>query len=160
MESVGRLRLQGLLVLAVAMLVGGVVGGTVERMRAAARAPEVAPPWARGGPDGRGGPRRPGFDRGEGLPGFFGELNLTAEQRDEIRDVFEAQRPFSDSVMRSAFDQIEAIRESVRAEINSILTPEQRTLLEDRMGDRLPFGGRFDGERRGRGRPGTPRDRR
>ncbi len=158
MESVGRLRLQGLLVLAVAMLVGGVVGGTVERMRAAARAPEVAPPWARGRPDGRGGPR-PGFDRGEGLPGFFGELNLTAEQRDEIRDVFETQRPFSDSVMRSAFDQIEAIREAVRAEINSILTPEQRALLDDRMGDRLPFGGRLDGQRRGRGRPGAQRDR-
>ena len=158
MESVGRLRLQGLAVLAVAILVGGAVGVTVERARAAAQAAEDAPRWMRGGPDRRGGPR-PGFDRGERLPGFFSELNLTTEQRDEIRDVFDAQRPFSDSVMRSAFDQIEAIRESVRAEINSILTPEQRTLLEDRIGDHLPFGGRFDG-RRGRGRPGGPRDRR
>ena len=159
MESVGRLRLQGLAVLAVAMLVGGVVGVTVERMRAAAQAPEVASRWARGGPNGRGGPR-PGFDRGDGIPGFFGELNLTAEQRDEIREVFEARGPLTDSVMRSAFGQIEAIRESVLAEINAILTTEQREILEDRMGNRLPFGGRFDGQRRGRGRPGAQRDRR
>ena len=150
METVGRLRLQGLAVLAVALVVGGVVGVTLERARQATR-PAVESRQGRRGPD--DGRRRPEFDRQQGLPGFFRELNLTDEQREQIRAVFERQRPHTDSVMRAAFDEIESIRASVRAEIDAILTEEQREILEERIGERLPFGGRFDPERRRR-RPG------
>jgi Spy/CpxP family protein refolding chaperone len=94
----------------------------------------------------------PGFERGErGGPGRMGRggegrppmerivtrhLDLSDEQRATIEGLLDAARP-----------RYAAMRESTRAEIERVLTPEQRTKLKE-------FEERFPARRRGQ--PGAP----
>lgn len=136
-ESLGRVRTQGVLLLALAFGAGLAGGMALERVRAtrefraAARA--------------RAEMRRPG-----GPMEAFRELDLTAEQREGIRTILEASRPLVDSVFGSTMPRMSAIHDSVRAEIRALLTPEQQERF-DAMAPRW--------ERRGPmpGRPGMRR---
>ncbi len=63
-------------------------------------------------------------------PPPFHELELTAEQRKNVRAVFEHYRPEIEAVMRDAFPKVRAINEKIEAEAREFLTAEQRTKLD------------------------------
>ena len=130
-ESLGRLRLQGLLLLGLAFVSGGLAGIAIEHTRIAsgerAAATRMPAPFGRRGV----------------LPSQLERLDLTAEQRAEIRAILERRRPETDSILRLAMPRLGAIMESTRAEIREILTPEQRKRLDAMMpGRRGPRGPR------------------
>jgi Spy/CpxP family protein refolding chaperone len=132
-ESLGRVRLQGVALLAIAF-VGGALGGmAAERIRARRALP---PPqeWM---------PMR------GGLPPGFEQLNLTPEQQHRIQTIFRSSRPRTDSVLQASLPRLEAIRDSVRAEIRAVLTPEQQ-----RQFDEMEMQGPRGGPRGRRGGPG------
>jgi hypothetical protein len=136
-ESLGRVRLQGFVLLAVVFVVGILGGMAIERVRFSRLRP----------------PRPPEFSRTRnGLPPGMERLNLTEEQRTRIRDIFEASRPLTDSVLRSTMPHLQAIHDSVRLQIRAVLTPEQQRQFDEiepegRWGPRGPGGPRG-------GRPG------
>lgn len=118
MESLGRVRVQGILLLAIAFVIGGIAGVLVDRAK-------------------RSRDHRPRFERvekrmgGPGeFPGFFGKLDLTDEQREKIRAIFEAHRPVIDSLMGETMPRIRALRDSAEAEIRLVLTAEQLEKFE------------------------------
>jgi len=152
-ESLGRVRVQGILLLVIVFIAGGIAGALIDR-----------------GTSKRD--RRPMKDRlesrvdGPGQPGefprFFRDLDLTDSQRDQIRTIFERHRPIIDSLMEDAMPKIHALRDSADAEISALLTPEQRDKFEKLsprfrfpLGDfRRPFdSGDGDGMRRRRPGP-------
>lgn len=127
-ESLGRVRLQGILLLALAFGAGIAAGMAVERVRAARAVP---PAWR--GPDARG----PGMRQ----LAVFDELGLTEEQRTRIRAIIEASRPIVDSVLRSSMPAVQAVHDSVRAEIRAVLTPEQQRRFDELEPQWEPRGG-------------------
>jgi Spy/CpxP family protein refolding chaperone len=133
-ESLGRVRLQGIALLALAFAAGALGGMALERVRASRARPEP-PGWM---------PMR-----GD-LPPGFGGLGLTAEQREQIQAIFRASRPRTDSVLQASLPRLQAIQDSVRAEIRAVLTPDQQRMF-DEMESRGP-------RARGglRNRPGFP----
>jgi Spy/CpxP family protein refolding chaperone len=109
-------------------------------------------PAFRGGPP----PGAPGS-----IPNFYEALDLTDEQRARIREILEASRPESDSILRVALPRLRELTRFTREAISEILTDEQRTELEERFGrdrSRAPSRRRGD-ERSGPGRGGPPTDR-
>lgn len=122
-----RVRLQGILLLLVVFIVGALAGGATER---ALVSPDPPPrPFRQ--PDGE-------------LPPPFLRLDLTEEQRSQIRGVFERARPRAESIMRELMPQLAEINDSVRQEIRNILTPEQAEELQEEYERRGMFrGGRF-----------------
>lgn len=136
-QTFGRLRLQGLLVLGLAFVSGGLAGIAVEHARTAAgerSAAEPVPP--------------PPFGRRGVLPPQLERLDLTQEQRAEIRVIVERRRPETDSILRAAMPRLNAIMESTREEIRAILTPAQRERMDAMMPRRRgPRGPRFPGHR-------------
>lgn len=143
LESLGRVRLQGLVLLLVMFVVGVLGGMALERVRMTRRAPRERAPIAgmRGG-----------------MPPMFAQLNLTREQHQRIETILQQSRPLTDSVLRSSLPRLRAIRDSVRLQIRAVLTPEQQErfdAMEPRWGDRGP--GAWDMMRpRERGRRGGP----
>jgi Spy/CpxP family protein refolding chaperone len=135
--SLGRVRFQGIALLAIAFVVGALGGMAVERVRASRARPA---------------PREWGPMRG-GLPPGFHELDLTPEQQERIQAIFRSGRPRTDSVLQASLPRLEAIRDSVRAEIRAVLTPEQQRQF-DEMEMRGPRGGPRG--RRGGPGPGFP----
>lgn len=152
LESLGKLRLQGILLVTVAFLTGALAGVAGERIRAS-RVPEPLPferPFGppRAGRGGAGGPAR-GF---EFVPQLYERLDLTEDQRSTIRRIFEESRPITDSILGQTFPLLRATMDSVRRAVHAVLTPEQRDRLDtivEAFGRRAGF--------RGRGmRPGPP----
>ncbi len=152
LESLGKLRLQGILLVTVAFLTGALAGVAGERIRAS-RVPEPLPferPFGppRAGGRGAGGPGR-GF---EFVPRLYEGLDLTEEQRATMHRIFEESRPITDSILGQTFPLLRATMDSVRRALNAVLTPEQRDRLDafiEARGHRAGF--------RGRGmRPGPP----
>ena len=152
-ESLGRVRVQGIILLIIVFVAGGVAGALIDRANPLKdRRPRMG--------------RMDRMDRmpeepGE-FPGFFRDLDLTDEQRVQIRAIFEKHRPAIDSLMGEAMPKIRALRDSADAEIQAILTPEQRERFEKMaprhrfpMGEfRRPFdSGDGDGWRRRRPGP-------
>ncbi len=137
-ESLGRIRVQGAVLLAVAFLVGVLAGVAGDRavLQRGTEPPPLGPPRA-----GRG------F-----LPPPLERLDLSAEQRRQITDILERRRPRTDSVLEEALPQLRSIMDSIREELRNVLTPEQR----ERLGRDSP---RLLGPRGMRRRPG-PRGRR
>lgn len=125
-ESLGRVRRQGLLLLAAAFGVGMLVGIGVDRLLLE-RPP--TPPW---------GMRTPALGPGE-LPPFFEDLGLTDGQRARIRTILQASRPAMDSVLRGSLPRMRALTDSVQAEIDAVLTPAQRARLREIAPPRRPF---------------------
>lgn len=149
-ESLGRIRTQGIALLAATFVAGALAGMALERVRTR---PGLPPLGREPGP----GMLQPfGPDR---LPPMFEQLNLTDEQRARIADIIERSRPRTDELLQSMLPRLRAVTDSVRDEIRAVLTPEQAVKLDSLMAD---MQGRFRGMRRGpweRG-PGRPRQRR
>jgi Spy/CpxP family protein refolding chaperone len=136
-ESLGRIRAQGVALLVVTFVVGALAGMAFERLRAPQ--PDLPP-----GREPGLGMMRP-FGPGR-LPPMFEELNLTAEQRAEISDIMERSRPRTDELLESMLPRLRAVMDSVRDEIHAVLTPEQAVKLDSLMAD---MQGQFRGMRRG-----------
>jgi hypothetical protein len=146
LESLGRLRLQGILLLIVIFVIGALVGAAFERTRKARPKP---PP-----------PER----HGEALPpGFIEELRLTREQADSIKVILDANRPRTDAVLAEFLPRLAELTDSIRAEVRGVLTPEQQEILDERQprlgppipGEQPPHGGPppAGGPPHGAGRP-------
>ncbi len=149
-------KIQGLLVVLGATLVGVAGGVVVERTRDATPTPrwtnQQGPPWERFG---RGG-QRGSFPRG------FEDLQLTQEQRHHIDSIFQAWQPRTEAVLTEFLPRMHALRDSVRIEVDAVLTPEQREKLQEIMPParegRNPFRGRRGGDRPGGLDPDSSRD--
>jgi hypothetical protein len=130
-DSALRLRIQGAVLITHIFSVGVLAGGAVERIRAS-----------------REKPMRPMRQMGE-LPRPFERLGLTNEQRTEITRIFDRGRPQTDSVLQQLMPHLQAINDSIHAEIRNILTPEQAELLNETFGGPGMWPGRgMDGRRR------------
>ena len=79
MTTNGRLRTQGIMMLAVTLIVGVLLGVAVERVRIVREANRPRPFEG----------FRPNRDP---LPSFFEELGLTGEQRTQLTEIFESRR--------------------------------------------------------------------
>lgn len=139
-ESLGRIRLQGIVLLAVAFSVGALAGAAGERVRAS-----------------RVGPPPPEFMRPPGrFPGFFDRLDLTETQREQIDQIFRESRPLTDSLMNAWLPRVRVVMDSVQQRVRNILTPEQREQLDEMEVFRRGRG-RFGPGGRRPGLPGTGR---
>jgi hypothetical protein len=139
-ESLGRVRLQGFALLAIVFVVGLLGGMAIERIRVSRRRPPPPTEFV-----GLRGDMPPGMER----------LNLTAEQRAQIAEIFRSSRPLTDSVLRSSMPRLQTIHDSVRQEIRAILTPEQQAIF-DEMEPEGRWGPRGRGGPGGRAGPGRP----
>jgi len=94
--------------------------------------------------------RPPGGERG-GLPrGMERELNLTPQQRDSVRAVFERYRPSLHAAWQEVRPRFDTIFGAIDSQVSLMLTPEQRVkyseLIERRKRGRF---GPDSGGRRG-----------
>ncbi len=137
-KPIRRVPVQGLFLITVVFVAGLLVGGAIERVRVS-----------------RTGPMRPFMENRGPIPGPFGRLDLTEEQRDRIVAIFDAGRPLTDSIMQEVMPLLTAINDSIRNEIRDILTPEQLAQLE-REFERRGLGKEDFGRR---WRPGPPPQR-
>ena len=147
-EPTRRLRFQAVGLLAVALVVGVLVGVAGERLRVTQSEPD-----------------RRGFVRDSGLlPPPLEQIGLTQTQRAQIEEILLSRRNRTDSIMRVVLPQIRFHIENVRSEIADILTPEQLDQLDkDFEAMRLRRGDRPGGRRwlhRGVGEGGERGDRR
>ncbi|HXY32519.1 MAG TPA: hypothetical protein VEI06_17580 [Gemmatimonadaceae bacterium] len=149
LESLGRIRMQGLALLAIAFLVGAIAGGAIVHARQ--RRPPEGFLGRRGDRGGFGGDRR---GRG-GLPPMFDELGLSADQRTKIQAILDRRRPVTDSILRASLPRLRQVMDSTRGEIRALLTPEQRDKLDRMERERRARGGWMDSTR-GPGAGGQP----
>ncbi|MCC7140883.1 MAG: hypothetical protein IT349_02160 [Candidatus Eisenbacteria bacterium] len=152
LESLGRVRLQALLLLLVVFVIGGLTGAAFERTR------RVGPPrFVEGGRD----PGRAFSER------MRHEIGLSDTQATRIDAILERGRPRMQAAMERARPLVQSVSDSIRAEVRLILTPDQQRrfdqlepplgppMLDGRRGG-APFGGPPHG-RPFRGRhPGPP----
>jgi hypothetical protein len=113
LESLGRVRLQGILLLAGVFVIGALAGAAVERAREARPGPP--PPRERGAPE-----------------AWREQLRLTDEQDRRIHEILESNRPRADAVLDQFLPRLRAVTDSIRFEVRAVLTPEQQ-LEFDRM---------------------------
>jgi Spy/CpxP family protein refolding chaperone len=130
--SLGGVRTQALVLLALAFLAGAFAGGVVERVvlrRARAESGMRGP---------RGGPGFPGSRGGRtGLPSFLERIGLSEAQHAKIDSIVKKRSARTDSLMkmgRAAYD-------STRREIDEVLTAEQRQKLDSLRPRGRAFGG-------------------
>jgi Spy/CpxP family protein refolding chaperone len=128
-ESLGRIRLQGIMLLVLVFLAGGLSGAAL--MRVSARGPEPHGPPLMEGP--------PGMTPGR-IPPVFDRLGLSDDQRVRIQAAFDGARPKSDSILGAALPAVRAIMDSLREEIRAILTEEQRKQFDEMERNRPPGG--------------------
>lgn len=147
LESLGQLRLQGLLLLLVVFLIGGLAGAAFERSRTARMIPPAE--------IGRGAP-----------PGWREQLRLTQEQEARIHEILESGRPRSDAILQRFLPSLRAVTDSMRAEVRNVLTPEQQRIFDQMQSPlgppihdgRPPLGAPPPGDRlEGGPPPGGPR---
>lgn len=69
------------------------------------------------------------------------ELELSPEQHEQARGVFDRHRAQVEAVMREGFPKIRAAQDALDAELRTILTPEQRNRLDELRARRRPFMG-------------------
>lgn len=89
-------------------------------------------PWGRGdrhrgGPGGwehRGGP-------GHGPGELFRDLKLTAEQKEKVKAIFEAQKPKIEEIRKEERAKMKAVFDETESQIRPLLTPEQVQVLDD-----------------------------
>jgi len=139
LESLGRVNTQGIALVVVAFLVGGLAGVAGERLWMAQHAPGPPVPF-------------PGRS-----PRFFEQLDLSPQQQDRINAIFEESQPLTDSVLQESMPRLRFVYDSIQQEIRTVLTPEQRERLDQLQPKPRP--GRFGpGGRPGmrRMRPDTP----
>jgi Spy/CpxP family protein refolding chaperone len=71
-------------------------------------------------------PGPPHHERGGPMEMFSRELDLSASQKNKMKTIFEKYQPEMDKVMETNRPKMDAVRQRLKAEINTILTPEQR----------------------------------
>lgn len=103
-----RSKQQALMFLLGAVLVGGVLGFSADRMLA--------------NDHGRRNPRATMYD----------DLQLTAEQRQRMDALLDASNCERKAVLKTVQPQLDSLRRVARLRMDSVLTPEQRTRLEAR----------------------------
>jgi len=122
---VARLRAQGLAVLAVVFAAGALAGAAMDHWRVTSRPADVVEmvpvPTEQVVENMKMG--------GSGIPALYEALQLTPEQRTKIRSIMEANRPRTDSLLHQTWPQLRALLDSIRREVEQVLTPEQRTRL-------------------------------
>jgi Spy/CpxP family protein refolding chaperone len=140
-ESLGRIRLQGVALLAVTLVVGVLAGMAGERYRATRREPPRPFPPAVGE-----------------LPAPYRQLDLSDDQRARILEILERRHASTDSVLREVVPKLRAVTDSVQQEIRAVLTPEQRAKLDEEFGGFVPpaLGPGVPGGPPGPGGPGRP----
>jgi Spy/CpxP family protein refolding chaperone len=136
----GRGRVLALLIAGLVLVAGaGVATGVVlERTVLSHRGDHHAGP---------GGARR-GGERGPMHERFGRDLGLSKAQEAKIDSIFASHRPAIDSARAESEPKIRALIEQTRREVDSVLTPEQRAKMHERMkrehppGDSMSPGGR------------------
>lgn len=130
-ESLGRVKLQGVLLLAVVFVIGAFAGATFERAREA----------------------RPGFPPSPGHgapPAWRQQMRLTDDQDRQIHEILEKNRSRADAVLDQFLPRLRGVTDSVRAEVRAVLTPDQQGMFDrlqpplepPNLSDgRPPFGG-------------------
>jgi Spy/CpxP family protein refolding chaperone len=131
MVTAKRARLTGLVVLAIAFLVGSLTGAAAIRV-----ADSDAPVLMRGKAKQSPAP-------------LLERLELTAVQREQVDAILERRRQEMEQFWNVHRPTLRAIADSARAELRSVLTPEQREIEEQYMAER-----RAQHERRDRSRAG------
>ena len=86
-QSLGRVRLQGIILLVAAFVLGGVAGVVIDRVR------------LRSVFERHVGEFRERRDHPGELPGFFKDLGLSGDQEARVRRIFDDYRPRMDSLM-------------------------------------------------------------
>jgi Spy/CpxP family protein refolding chaperone len=115
--------------LIIAFAVGALAGATTLRVAGGAAVPE------------RGGrPERRG-------PDLFERLNLTPEQKTQVDAIMERRRVEMDAFWKEHGPTLRAIYDSTRAEIRTVLTPEQRALDDQFMAERRSHFNKRDGDK-------------
>jgi Spy/CpxP family protein refolding chaperone len=118
MVTAKRARMMGVVVLAIMFAIGALTGAATMRVTTGdeSRARTAADSQKR--------------------PGLFETLQLTDEQRAQVDAIMERRRGEVDAFWKQHGPQLRAITDSARAEIRSVLTPEQRALEEQFRAER------------------------
>lgn len=116
-----RSRLLGFGILVVTFLAGGLAGAAVDRVLAASEAPVAE---SHGSRDGDG--RRYVID----------QIEMDPDQRSAIDAILEERAERMRAVWREVEPRMDAITDSVRRDIMSILTPAQRTEYDRKLEER------------------------
>ena len=119
-----RARLRALLLLAVVLVVGMLLGAAEERYRATTTPAPASPSQRR-------------------FPGVLGRMDLTAPQRASIDSLLDLERPRNEAIMQRVLPDLRAEADSLRAAIRPVLTPEEQRAFdrEPRMRIGLSVGG-------------------
>jgi Spy/CpxP family protein refolding chaperone len=144
-ESLGRIRAQGIVLLVVTFAAGVLVGLAGERFRAARNAPDLPSPSSE-----LLGPWR------DTLPPMFEQLDLTPDQQARILAIMEEGRPRTDRVLYQMLPRLRAVTDSIRSEIRSVLTSDQLTRMDSLMERMHRKHGPMHRRMRGRGMRGPP----
>ena len=75
---------------------------------------------------------------GTGVPVLYESLGLSEEQRDRIRAIMAASRPKTDSLLRETWPALRVLLDSLRSDIEQVLTAQQRARLADMRRGTLP----------------------
>jgi hypothetical protein len=130
-ESLGRVRAQAIVLLAIAFLGGAFVGGTIQRVmiRPSRSGTGMRGGFARGGgtPGARGAATARGPRPAGALPGSYELLGLSADQHAKIEAIVAKRSTRVDSAMKSVCVVIVPARDSTSKEIDAVLTADQRT---------------------------------
>jgi hypothetical protein len=113
-EYTRRARMRGILLLAVVLVVGVLLGVAGERYRT----------------QGATTPAAPTSPRQRTYPGALGRMDLTASQRATIDSLLEVERPRFESIVQRVLPDLRAEADSLRAVIRTALTAEQQRLFD------------------------------
>lgn len=122
--ALGRARALGVAVLVAIFVSGALAGAAVEHLRRRESRP-IAPAEPALTPQVIENMKM-GFG---GVPVMYEALGLTEEQRQRIRQIIDASRPKTDSLLRDTWPALRAIIDSVRGQVDQVLTTEQRARL-------------------------------
>ena len=120
-ESLGRIRTQGMALLVAAFVAGLLGGAAAERVMNSRRAMNRFLPL----PAERGA-----FMPGDRPTSALERLNLTSDQRSAIDAILERRRQLTDSLFGLFLPQMRATADSMRREIRRVLTPDQQAELD------------------------------
>lgn len=142
LESLGRVKAQGVFLLAVVFVIGAFAGAAFERARESRFGPPPRP--------GQGTP-----------PEWRRQLRLTDDQDRRIREILEKNRSRADAILDQFLPRLQAVTDSIRVEVRAVLAPDQQKTFDrlqpalDRpLPDRRhPFGGLPPGGRPADGPP-------
>ncbi|MBI2894025.1 MAG: periplasmic heavy metal sensor [Deltaproteobacteria bacterium] len=70
--------------------------------------------------------------------GPFAELGLSGEQERRAREIMERHRPELEAILHETFPKVRAINERMARELREVLTPEQRSKLDEIEARRPP----------------------